>query len=152
MDAQDRNGAPQKRSRSEIGKANRAKGARREREVAIAMGGKRTPMSGGSVLGGGDIVFPNTDPFADFVWEVKSRAKVPEIVGIALKQAQLEAGKSFKKPAGVIIADNSPAIVTFYLEDFVQWARALAEMGSGSRVKSLLRDARKILDEIERMA
>lgn len=142
--------SPTPRSPAEIGRANRRKGAERERQIGKALGGKRNVMSGGSVLGGGDLVFPNGHPLADFIWEIKSRKKAPEILTIALKQAQLEAGKSYKKPAGVFVADNSKPIVHFYLDDFVQWAEALAELGSGQKVKSLIRDARRLLDEIER--
>lgn len=148
---------PPKRTASEIGRTNRAEGARAERACATLMGGKRNVMSGGSSLGGGDLVFPPNDPFADFSWEVKRRKLVPEIVRKALDQAQAEAsGQKFggrKAPAAIIIPHGVPverAVVCFRLADFVTWARALVEMGSQSQVKSLVRQMRHQLDELER--
>lgn len=138
------------RTRAEIGRANRRRGAEIEREVAHLMGGKRNVMSGGSVLGGGDLVFPADSVFHDWLWEVKARKLVPEIIKLALEQARLESTGTLKKPAAVIRAENSKPVVVFYLEDFVPWIEALTEMGQGARIKTLVRDMRRIMDELIR--
>lgn len=122
-----------------------------EQEIAREMGGKRMVQSGGSVLRGGDLVFPAGHIFSDFTWEIKSRKKVPEIIKLALAQAELETVGSLKKPAAIIKADNEAPVVCIRLADFIEWTGALAEMGSGHAVKSLVRDMRRLLDEVERL-
>lgn len=141
---------PPKRTASEIGKANRRKGRRVEQDLARRMGGKRMVMSGGSNLGGGDLIFPADNIFSDWLWEVKARKVIPEIIHKALKQAEVEASGSRKKPAAIIVGDNKDPVVCFYLEDFIQWTQALAEVGNGSHLKALARDARRIIEEIEK--
>lgn len=126
-------------------------GRRKEQEVAKLMGGRRNVMSGGSVMGGGDLVFASDDPFNDWSWEVKARKLLPEIVKLALRQAEAEGGAR-KRPAAVICPDGvaiERAVVYFYLGDFVTWARALAEVGSGWKLKAIVRQMQAQLKEME---
>lgn len=135
------------------GRSNRARGAAKEREIAQILGGKRNVMSGGSPLGGGDIAFDAKVPniFADFIWEVKYRAKQPEWLRKSLLQAAAEGGIGHRKhPAAVLCAPQQRTIVAFYLQDFVDWSRALAEVGQGSHLRSVIRQIRRQLDELER--
>src|SRR5687767_8528919 len=85
---------PGSRKPRSVGKSQRDKGARVEREIAKLFREhgedcKRMIQSGGSPLGGCDLVFPSTSIFHDFGIEVKARAKVPEIIKIALTQARV---------------------------------------------------------------
>lgn len=133
------------------GRQSKRKGATVERDVAKMLGGKRMVMSGGSHLGGGDISLPSESIFHDFLWEVKARKKLPEIVKIALTQAEFECQGSNRRPAGVVKPDGGRPVVYLYLDDFVQWANALAEMGQGQRAKAQLRIVQRALDELKGM-
>lgn len=126
------------------------KGARLERETARIMGGKRMPLSGAQ--GGGDIRLPAESIYNDWLVEAKSRARLPAYFSAAMKQAELECKGTRKRPAIILREDRGKIMVAFLLEDFVQWSSALAEMGQGQKVKSLVRDARRVLDQIEGLA
>lgn len=126
-----------------------AKGTRTERETASLLGGKRMVRSG--ALGGGDIALPMGSIFNDWIWEVKSRAKLPGYFTLAMKQAEYECRGTARRPAVILKEDRGRIMFTAYLEDFVQWAEALAEMGQGSQARSVIRQMRNQLDQLERM-
>lgn len=145
------------RTASEIGRQNRRMGADVERRVAALMGGKRSVMSGGSHLGGGDLTFMPDNIFADFSWEVKRRAKTPQIIREALAQAQVEiqATGARKMPAAIIVsagigpANVDKAVVAMQLGDFVNWTQALAEVGQSADLKARVRAIIRDLKEME---
>lgn len=134
------------------GRAAKRKGSDFEREIARRMGGKRMVMSGGSHLGGGDLVFPVDHWAADFSWELKARKKIPGIIAEALGQAALEtlAVGARKHPAAIIKGDNQQPVVVFFLNDFVGWIEAVMEVGGAANLKSLVRNMRNLLDEMDR--
>ena len=131
-------------------KSPKAKGSRVEREVAAIMGGKRTPMSGaiGDALAA-DVTFPRDSVFSPLHVEVKARAMIPAYVTAAYLQAKA-ACSSLKSPAVVIKQDRGNPFVFMDLAEFVTFTTALSEVGAGYRIKSLAREARRTLEEIER--
>lgn len=128
----------------------KAKGSKLEREAASVLGGKRAPLSG--AVGGGDIWMPSDSIFADWSYEAKARAKLPAYFSQAMKQCEIECRGSNKRPAIILKEDRGRIMFACYLEDFVQWAQALAELGQGQYVRSLVREARRIFDQIEEAA
>lgn len=131
---------------------SRQKGARLERDVAAVMGGKRTPMSG--AIGGAmaaDVSFDSDSIYSPLHVECKSRAAIPGYVTAAYAQARV-AAPALKTPAVVIKQDRGEPFIFMALDEFVTFTQALAETGQGSRIKSLARDARRLIEEIERSA
>lgn len=127
----------------------KAKGTKLEREAAQIMGAKRAPLSG--AVGGGDIWFPMGSIFNDWLVEAKSRAALPKYFNLGMKQAEFECRGTAKRPAVILKEDRGRIMFTCYLEDFVQWAEALAEMGQGAQARSVIRQMRNHLDQLERM-
>lgn len=127
-----------------MGIDGKAKGRAFERELASALGGKRTPRSGAS--GGGDITLPTGSIWQDWSWEAKRRAVAPAILTGAFRQAEsdLRIGDR-RRPAVAFREDHGRAIVAFYLDDLVPWAESLAEVGNAGRV-------RRIAEQIEEAA
>jgi hypothetical protein len=124
------------------------KGSRAERRVAGALGGRRSPLSG--AVGGGDVWIPQASHWADWSVEVKARKRPSwSTVREALDQAEVAARGSRRRPLAVIVPDRAAPIACMRLEDLRAWADALAEIGTGSRLRALLRQARRVLDEIE---
>lgn len=130
------------------GSASKQKGSRLEREAAAVLGGRRMVLSG--AVGGGDIAIPSDSIFADFSFEAKSRKKLPDYFTKAMRQCEYECRGTAKRPAIIVKEDHGRIMVNLYLDDFVQWGRALAELGNGAKAKALVRDAKRVLDELER--
>jgi hypothetical protein len=112
------------------------------------MGGKRSPLSG--AVGGGDIWFPADSLWNDWLVEAKSRARLPAYFTLAMKQAELECRGTSKRPAIILKEDRGNIMFCAYLNDFVQWAQALSEVGQGAQIKSTVRQIRHQLDDLER--
>lgn len=111
-------------------------------------GGKRTPLSGG--IGGGDLSMPSGSIWADWSWEAKRRAKLPALMVRWLSQAETDiAIGDPRRPALVMREDNGKAIVAMYAADLIAWAEALAEIGNASKVRGLLRQAKRVIEEAE---
>jgi len=128
---------------------SRPKGSAYEREVALAIGGRRTPLSG--AVGGGDISLPEGSIFADWSWEAKRRSRLPALVMDALAQAESDiAIGDPRRPAVVMREDRGRSIFVCHLDDFVTWAEALAEIGNGAKVRELVRQMRRDLEQLER--
>lgn len=126
------------------GRSAKAKGSGFERELALALGGKRTPLSGGS--GGGDVTLPSDSVWRAWSWEAKRRAKLPVLITAAMQQAESDiAVGDPRRPAVAMREDNGRTIVAFYLEDLTAWVDALSELGNGPRV-------RRIAQQIEQAA
>lgn len=128
----------------------KAKGSKLEREAASLIGGKRMPLSG--AVGGGDIALPTSSIFNDWMWEAKARARLPAYFTQAMMQCALACRGSNKRPAIVLKEDRGRIMFACYLEDFVGWSEALAEVGQGQLIRSLVRDARRNLDAIDEAA
>lgn len=124
----------------------KAKGSAGERELAKIFGGKRNPGSG--AWGGNDTVDMDP-PYDGLAWEVKRRAKLPAIATEPLAQAEYASRGSGRYPAAAYREDRGRWIVAMYAEDLRAWVDAVAEVGNGQRLKALVRQARKILDEVE---
>src|SRR4051812_25480966 len=88
-------------------RGRRNKGSRVEREVAVIVGGKRTPLSWGA--GGNDITTRDDSLFNVWGIEVKARATLPVLISAAMTQAEvaLPIG-SPRRPAVVLKADGEP--------------------------------------------
>jgi hypothetical protein len=130
------------------GAAAKAKGSKLERDAAKILGGKRMVLSG--AVGGGDIALPSDSIFNDWSWEAKSRARLPAYFTLAMKQAELECRGTSKRPAIILKEDRGNIMFCAYLNDFVQWAQALSEVGQGAQIKSTIRQIRHQLDDLER--
>ena len=128
----------------------KAKGSKLEREAANVLGGKRMPLSG--AVGGGDVLLPSDNIFNDWMWEAKSRKKLPYYFTQAMLQCGLACQGSNKRPAILLREDRGKILFACYLEDFVSWAQALAEVGQGQNIRSMVRQARRILDDIDEAA
>ena len=130
---------------------SRPKGAAFEREFARAVGGKRTPLSGGA--GGNDITFAPGSLWDAWGWEAKRRASLPVFVVKALVQAEaaLPIG-SRRRPAMAMREDNGRTIVAFYWDDLRPWVQAQAETGRGSRIRELARELERIAQALKGMA
>ena len=130
------------------GSSSKDKGSRLERDAARVLGGKRMVLSG--AVGGGDIALPSGSIFNDWSWEAKSRARLPAYFTLAMKQAEFECRGTPKKPAIILKEDRGTIMFCAYLDDFVQWSQALAEVGQGAQMKSVIRQIRHQLDDLER--
>jgi hypothetical protein len=130
---------------------SKAKGSRLERATAAALGGKRTPLSGGA--GGNDITLPSDSIWLDWAIECKARGKLPVLVTSALAQATqaVMAIGSRKRPAAVLREDGGRILWVCELDHLVEWASALAEMGQGQAMKSRIRQIRRELEDLEKM-
>lgn len=127
-----------------------AKGRVFEREMALMLGGKRDPMSGRE--SGHDIVVEPAGIFADWAWEMKRRAAIPNLVTMALAQSEAHIGiGDRRRPAMAMRGDGGRAVVAMYADDFVTWATALAEMGQGSHVRGYARELDRIAAELRRL-
>lgn len=130
--------------------SGKAKGSRLEKEAAALLGGRRAPLSG--AIGGGDIWFDGQGVFADsFIFEAKARAKLPQLLTMAMNQAQIACVGTNKKPAVVYKQDRGEIMVAFRLADLVQFCEALAEVGNGYAIRNHLRQARKEMEAAERL-
>jgi Holliday junction resolvase len=89
-----------------MGKAQRDKGARAEREFAKLIGGERVPLSGAA---GGSFSGDVIDPFGD-IWEIKVRKD-----GFKQLYAWLEG-----KDALAVRADRKPWLVVIPLERWLE--------------------------------
>jgi hypothetical protein len=127
---------------------SKAKGRTAERYVATKLGGKRTPLSGGT--GGGDVTLPVGNLWADWSVEVKARASLPALITRAFAQAEsdIRIGDR-RKPLVILKADRSPALAVFRLDDVVAWVEALAQVGRASRVRDLGRELERIAFELK---
>lgn len=127
----------------------KAKGSRLERRVASALGGKRTPLSGGA--GGNDVTIPAGSIWNDWGIECKARGRLSwTVVWQALEQARV-AKKMNQHPAAVVKEDRGPAMFVCYLDDLKQWAEALADTGSGYTARPFIRGIRQNLDALEKI-
>ena len=128
-----------------------AKGRGFERELALELGGKRTPLSGRR--GGGDITLPSDSVWQAWSWEAKRRAELPRFLTAVLDQAESDiAIGDPRRPAAAFRADHGRTIVAFYLSDLRPWVEALAELGGGAKVRSLARDLERLAGELKRAA
>lgn len=131
------------------GRSAKAKGTRYERELALELGGKRTPLSGAS--GGGDITLPADSLWRAFSWEAKRRAALPIFLTKPLEQAAADiAIGDPRKPAVAFRADHSRTIVAFYLDDLRPLVEALTEVGGGARIRVVARDLERLAEELRR--
>ncbi len=128
----------------------KAKGSRLERESAAMIGGKRSPLSG--AVGGGDIWLPSDSIFADWSWEAKARAKLPAYFTAAMSQAEIECRGTNKRPAIIMKEDRGVIMFASRLDDFVQWSKALSEVGQGSSIRATINQAQRLLDQAKEMA
>lgn len=105
------------------------------------------PLSG--AVGGGDLKIPSGSIWGIWCFEAKARRRVALLYD-ALDQAQKDIGiGSLRKPAALIKADHQPVLFVAKLEDVIGFAEGLAEVGQGYKIKGLLRQARRILEEVE---
>lgn len=131
------------------GRSAKAKGSRFERELALALGGKRTPLSGGA--GGGDVTLPTDSKWRAWSWEAKRRAKLPVLISGAFDQAEADlAVGDYRRPAVALREDHGRTVVAFYLEDLIAWVDALEEVGNAPKLRRLAQQAEAALTEIRR--
>lgn len=124
----------------------KAKGSRFEREIAALFGGKRNVLSGAA--GGGDIT-AMSPPYDGLMFECKARAKLPAIATAPLAQAAAAARHLPQYPAVAYKEDGGRAVIAMYAEDFRGFVDAVAEIGNGNRVRTLMRQARVALQAAE---
>lgn len=128
---------------------SKRKGSAFERELALELGGKRTPLSGSA--GGGDITLPAESVWIAWAWEAKRRAELPRFLTGVLEQAASDiAIGDPRKPAAAFRADHGRTIVAFYLDDLRPWVEAIAELGAGARIRTIARDLDRIAAELRR--
>jgi hypothetical protein len=129
------------------GRSAKLKGSSFEREIALELGGKRTPLSGAS--GGGDITLPPDSPWHAFSWEAKRRERLPVLLTGALAQAELDiAIGDPRRPAAAFREDHGRTIVAFYLDDIRRMVEALTDVGGGSRIRELARELERVAQEL----
>jgi len=110
------------------GRSSKLKGSTFERELALALGGKRTPLSGAS--GGGDITLQPDNVWHAWSWEAKRRATLPKMITDALAQAEHDVAiGDQRRPALAMREDHGRTIAVFYLEDLTRWIEAITELG-----------------------
>lgn len=126
----------------------KAKGQRGERELARKLGVERMLLSGAA--GGGDLKTGDSI-YSGLMWEVKRRAKLPYIATQPLAQAEYAAQGTPLYPAAGYREDGGRWIVSMYAEHFHAFCSALAEMGNGTKQRALIRQMRRVLDEMERL-
>lgn len=132
------------------GRSAKLKGSRFERELALELGGRRTPLSGAA--GGGDVSLPDGSLWHAWSWEAKRRATLPVLLTAALEQAAADiAIGDPRRPAAAFRADNGRTIVAFYLDDLRPWAEALAEVGHRQRVRRLADQIEGAVRELRRV-
>lgn len=90
--------------------------------------------------------------FADWSYEAKARARLPAYFTQAMAQCELECRGTTKRPAIILKEDRGRIMFACYLNDFVEWGGALAEIGQGRAIRTMVRQARTILDEIDKAA
>jgi hypothetical protein len=133
------------------GSAAKVKGSAFERELALMLGGKRTPLSGAS--GGGDISLPSDSPWRWWSWEAKRRANLPAFIVAALMQAETDVAIGDpRKPAAAFREDGGRVIVAFYLADLIPWIEALVDVGTGGRIRRLASELETIALELRKAA
>lgn len=129
--------------------ASKAKGTRYERELALELGGKRTPLSGAG--GGGDITLPSDSIWRAFSWEAKRRAALPVFLTKPLEQAASDVAIGDpRKPAVAFRGDHGRTIVAFYLDDLKPLVEALTEVGGGARIRVVARDLERLAEELRK--
>ena len=132
------------------GRASKIKGSAFERELAGELGGKRTPLSGGT--GGGDVTLPTESVWRAWSWEAKRRARLPVLITDALEQAASDiAVGDPRRPAVALREDRGRTIVVFYLDDLRPWVEALLEVGHRQRVRRLADQIEGAVRELRRV-
>ena len=135
--------------RSEIGKANNRNG-RAAQDLIFATLGIQVKHRGRK---GNEETWSESPFVPGLRWEVKS-GRMPVFIRKAITQAEgLRGFGSTFRGAVAIVDDTMPepyALVP--LRQLVDTCRDLAELGQGARVKSLVRDAQRILDDIKECA
>jgi hypothetical protein len=97
----------------------KAKGSRLERDVAKALGGKRTPLSG--AVGGGDVIAEG------FSIECKARAEIPALLRNAFQQADKDIVTGDTRRSLVVIkADRAEPIYCVRESTFLELLNAKA--------------------------
>lgn len=86
-----------------------------------------------------DVSFDHDSIYAPLHVEAKARAAIPSYVKVAYDQAKA-ACSTLKTPAVVIRQDRGKPFIFMDLQEFVTFTQALAEVGQGSAIKSLVRD------------
>lgn len=135
--------------RAAVGRANRANGRAAQDRVFTILG-IEVKFRGQK---GNEETWKESPHLPGFRWEVKS-GKMPALIRKAI--AQVDATRAFGSTfdTAVAIVDNETgrpyALVP--LEPLVELCKALGEMGQGSKVRSLVRDAEKVLHEIREAA
>ena len=137
--------------RSCIGRRNRRKGQQKQREARKALG--ITPQFHGQ--GGNEETWTESPLLPGMRFEVKSGRQIPAWVMNAI--GQVEASRayvgSYFKPALVLSpVGTSDQYLMVKLSDLLELAQAWQETGHGSEIKTLARQAKKALDEIERLS
>lgn len=126
-------------------------GRRTEQRVARELGGKARPDSGRG--GGGDIAFADEELWDAFRWEVKARARAPHILRAALEQADATiAIGDQRRPAVAFQEEGGQIVVAFYWRDLSTFVEALAELGSGGRIRRLAEQIEKAARDVRRLA
>jgi|AACY02.2.fsa_nt_gi hypothetical protein len=116
-----------------MGKSQRAKGARGEREAAHALTAatcRPWRRAVGQHRHGADVPDVEPDGWTSDVWIEVKRGKRPRIYA-ALQQASDAACHHGMVPVALTRADGGPWLVTFQLEDIF----AVAEMALGRRIE-----------------
>lgn len=103
---------------------------------------------------GNEETWPESPFMPGIRWEVKLTKRMPALLRNALAQVQVTraVGSTFDAAVAIVDADTDRAYALVPLEPLVELCKALAEMGQGSKVRSLVRDAEKILHEIKETA
>jgi hypothetical protein len=120
-----------------------------ERRFGKTAGGKRTPRSGAA--GGGDVSFPVGALWADWSWELKERASLPKSLTTWLGQAQsdIRIGDR-RRPALALRETGGQTIVVFQWDDLRVWTEALVEIGNSAKLRTLVRQLQRQVQEIEK--
>lgn len=124
-------------------------GKRFEQKFARGVrGARRTPGSGNA--GGGDTSFEPGSLWSDWSFELKHRKALPRSLVTWLGQAETDIAIGDRRhPALAMQEDHGRTIVAFYWQDLAMWVDALAEVGNAAALKTLVRQLKRQVAEIE---
>lgn len=132
-----------------VNSRNRSRGLAKQRAVFDLLGMKVQYRGQRSQ----EEQWPESPKMPGVRWEVKSGI-MPAVVRRALDQLQAQRafGSTFVPAVAIVPEGEQRAYAVVDLEKLVSYCEALAEVGSGSKIRSLIRDGRRVLDLIEEAA
>lgn len=136
--------------RAAVGRANQLNG-RAAQDYVFKILGVEVKFRGQK---GNEETWTESPHVPGFRWEVKRTSKMPALFKRAMSQimATRAIGSWFNPAVAVFDAETNKVYAVVELEALVETCKSLAEVGQGSKIKSLARDAERIIREIQEAA